>query len=694
MLLAINITTELPLWLAFFCLLLGFVYAYILYKNDKRFEETSSILKKTMFFSRAILVSFLSFLLLSPFTKSTFNKIEKPIIVFAQDNSSSILMDKDSVFYKTTYLQKIEELTKKLSENFEVKSYSFGDELAELTELNYNKKLTNISTVFDEVESKFYNQNIGALIIASDGIYNQGENPIYSSKSLPYAVYTITLGDTAIQRDLILKEVNHNKITFLNNQFPLEIYALANKSNGQKTTLKVLHNETVVFAKEYQINSNNFSVSETIILDAKQVGTQHYKITFSPIENEVSTKNNSKDIYIDVLDGRQNILLLANAPHPDIKAIKTSIEANENYKVTSSLYSEFDGKLAPYSLIIAHQLPNNNPAINQLVSSNIPTWFIVGNQSSEQEFNRLNLGVAVNNSKNNFNDILPKINQQFPLFTISDNTLKTIQSFPPLSGFFGNYQIKGSAYQLINQKIGSVETENPLLVFNEVSNKKNAILFGEGIWRWKMNEFLTSKNNNAVNELINKTVQFLAVKDDKSKFRIILNKNFNENEQILINAELYNDSYELVNEPEVSLSITNSENKKLTYVFNKTSKAYVVDAGILPPGLYQFIATTKLGEKTISQKGQFQVNQLVLEEINTTADYQLMQNLAEKHHGKMFFPANMDTLIPAIEQNESISSVIYEEHDLKDWINIKWIFIILLTLLTLEWFLRKRNGAY
>lgn len=694
MLLAINITTELPWWLAFFCLLLGVVYAYLLYRKDSRFEEVNPLVKRVMFFSRALLVSILSFLLLSPFTKSTFNKIEKPIIIFAQDNSSSILMNKDSVFYKTTYLQKIEELTKKLAENFDVRTYSFSEELTELKHADYNDKLTNISTIFNEVESKFYNQNIGALIIASDGIYNKGENPIYASKSLPYSVYTITLGDTSVQRDLILKDVNHNKITFLNNQFPIEIYALANKSNGQKTTLKILHNETVVFNKEYAINSNNFSISETIILDAKQVGTQHYKIVFSSIENEVSIKNNSKDIYIDVLDGRQNVLILANAPHPDIKAIKTSIETNENYKVTSLLYSEFDGKLTPYSLIIAHQTPNNTPIFNQLTSSNVPTWFIIGNQSSEQEFNRLNLGININNSKNSFNDILPKINTQFPLFTISENTLKTIQNFPPLSGFFGNYQLKGNAYQLINQKIGSVETENPLLVFNELPNKKNAVLFGEGIWRWKMTEFLTTKNNDAVNELINKTVQFLAVKDDKSKFRIILNKNFSENEPILINAELYNDSYELINDPEVSLSITNQENKKLNFVFNKTSKAYVLDAGILVPYLYQFVASTKLGDKTISQKGQFQVNQLVLEELNTTADYQLMQNLAEKHQGKMFYPSNMNELITSVEKNETISSVIYEEHDLKDWINIKWIFIILIVLLTLEWFLRKRNGAY
>lgn len=647
-----------------------------------------------MFSSRFVLVTILAFLLLSPFIKTIFNKIEKPIIIIVQDNSSSILLNKDSSFYKTSYQTNLDELVDNLSQNFEVKKYTFGENLNENKSIDFSEKITNLSNVFSEIESKFYNQNIGAVILASDGIYNQGTNPLYLSNLPPYAVYTITLGDTSVQRDLILKEVNHNKITFLKNQFPLEIFAIVNKSKGLKTQLKITHDNSIIFSKDYTVSSSSFSITETILLEAKNIGTQHYKIEFTTIENEVSTTNNRKDIYIDVLDGRQNILILANSPHPDIKALKNSIESNENYKVTTKFIADFDGNLSPYSLVIVHQIPQNNNIIKQINASTISAWYIIGNQSSEQEFNGLNLVVSIANSKNNFNDILPKVNPQFPLFTISENTLKLIQNFPPLSGFFGNYQLKTNGYTLLNQKIGNVETDNPLLIFNEQTNKKNAILFGEGIWRWRMQEFLMNKTNDATNELINKTVQFLAVKDDKSKFRVLLNKSFFENEELLINAELYNDSYELINEPEVKITLVNAEDKKFNYVFNKTSKAYVLDAGILAPGIYNYIANTKLGEKIYTQKGQFQILPLMLEANNSTADFQLMQNLAKKFGGTMFYPSTMNKISSTISQNSTISSIIYEEHDLKDWIQIKWIFFVLILLLALEWFLRKRNGAY
>ena len=694
MLLSINIETEQPIWLVTVCLLLGFLYAYFLYKKDARFDEVKPLIKKTMFGARFVLIALLSFLLLSPFIQTLFNKTEKPIIIFAQDNSASILMNKDSAFYTTTYQTKIDEFINKLAENFQVRKFTFGEELKDENTIDFSEKITNLSAVFEQIESKFYNQNVGAVILASDGIYNQGVNPAYQTNSSMYSVYSLALGDTAVKRDVVLKEVNHNKITFLKNQFPFEVFGLAKKAKGQKTRLKITHNNTILYSKDYLIENDNYSISETILLDAKQVGTQQYRIELQSIDGETTLSNNVKEVFVEVLDGRQKVLILAHAPHPDIKALKQSIESNENYQVTNQLINEFDGNTKPYSLVILHQVAENNVALKSIAESSLSVWYIVGAQSNESVFNQINLGIKVNKSRGVFNDILPKVDTQFPLFTLSEQTQNTIKNFPPLLGFFGEYELRNNGYQLLNQKIGSVETNNPLFVFFQQNDKKNAVLFGEGIWKWRLQEFLINKNNDATNELINKAVQFLSVKDDKSKFRIIYDNSYHENEELIIKAELYNDSYELINDPEVKLTVENSENKKFNFLFNKTTKAYFLNAGLLPPGAYQFVAETVYGEKKYTQKGKFQVLPLVLEANNTTADFQVLSNIAQKHGGKMFLPSQLDELAAEIEQNKNISSIIYEEQSIKDLINLKWIFFILLILLTLEWFLRKQQGAY
>jgi len=308
--------------------------------------------------------------------------------------------------------------------------------------------------------------------------------------------------------------------------------------------------------------------------------------------------------------------------------------------------------------------------------------------------NDYNVGLSIKNAGNKYNLVLPSQDETFPLFTLSEEAKSAINEFPPLLAPFGEYKSTMNGYTLLSQKIGSVETENPLMVFYQNENKKVGVIVGEGIWKWRMQDYLKNSNHSAFNEIINKTVQFLSVKEDKSKFRIITKSVFLENEEIVINAELYNDSYELINEPEITLQIVDEENKDYQFSFNKTSTAYLLNAGMLPVGFYHYSAKVEWGNKTYSQQGKFQINPILLEANNTVADHQLLQNLATKNDGLLIYPNAIGQLEKLILENNDIVSISYEEEDLKELINLKWIFFLILTLLSLEWFLRKRNGAY
>lgn len=68
---------------------------------------------------------------MNPLLKTIFREVEKPVIVFAQDVSASMVMGKDSVFNRTEYLNKIKKLTNSLSEKFDVVTYSFGSQFRE-----------------------------------------------------------------------------------------------------------------------------------------------------------------------------------------------------------------------------------------------------------------------------------------------------------------------------------------------------------------------------------------------------------------------------------------------------------------------------------------------------------------------------------------------------------------------------------
>ncbi|HEY0030039.1 MAG TPA: hypothetical protein VGC65_04725 [Bacteroidia bacterium] len=640
-------------------------------------------------------VFILSLLLLSPLLKTVSRSLEKPVIIIAQDNSESLTAGKDSAFYRTAYKQNLQKLIDELAGKYEVRTYSFADKIKELTNLDslkFNEKQTDISALFDEIETRYSNRNVGAVILATDGLFNKGSNPVFSSDKIKIPVYTIALGDTAIKKDIILLKVDHNRLAYLGNEFPLEIVVNAKQLKGKTSTLSVTKSGATLFSQTINFNSDAFITTIPVLLQAKEVGLQHYKVTLSGVAEEMSAANNYKDVFVDVLDARQKILILCDAPHPDVAAIKQSIEGNQNYEVESYTLENFDKPLKKYNLIILHSLPGtrNTAAkiLSELNASDIPVWSLSGANAMQRT------DLSVFSKVQRTNEVEPVLEENFPLFTISDDLRNAFKDFPVVTSPFGTYQTENGSNVLLYQRIGIVDTKTPLMLFSTVAENKVAVFNGEGIWRWRLQDFAAHGNHTLFDEFISKTVQYLSVKVDKSFFKVLGKNNYFENEPIELEGEVYNESYELINEPEVSLVITNAENKKFNYTFSKTSNAYRLNAGMMPVGEYKYDAKVKVGDKIYTQHGEYSVSALQVELTNTVADHQMLYSLARKHDGELVYPANLQQLSEKLNMREDIKAVSYSEKKLRDVINLKWIFFLILALLSAEWFMRKRNGAY
>ncbi|MEZ4950466.1 MAG: hypothetical protein R2784_13920 [Saprospiraceae bacterium] len=241
-----------------------------------------------------------------------------------------------------------------------------------------------------------------------------------------------------------------------------------------------------------------------------------------------------------------------------------------------------------------------------------------------------------------------------------------------------------------------METTYPLLSMGEDNGLRIGVFAAEGLYKWRLFDYLQNNNHEVFNELIGKTVQYLSLKEDKRKFRVSLSKNiFDENEPIVFDAELYNENFELINEPDASLEIRNEDGKEFPFTFNKSGKTYNLNAGIFPVGNYTFKASTSVNGKLYTYDGQFSVQPIQLELFQTTANHGMLKLLAENYGGSMLLPSSMGEL-PGIfgSQRHRRSKTRLLFFKTRSVINLKWIFFLLLVLLTAEWFLRRYNGAY
>ena len=412
-----------------------------------------------------------------------------------------------------------------------------------------------------------------------------------------------------------------------------------------------------------------------------------YNVSITPLAEELNTNNNSQNFIVDVIDTREKILILASAPHPDVAAIKESIESGQSYEVETA-YSDFTKPLKPYSLVIFHNisLTNNRLAI-ELANNKQPFLIIIPKQND----NLPGLKISISNSK--LNETEAVLNKNFPLFNLSDELKKFITDLPAVNSYFGNYSTSAGANSLLFQKIGFVETENPLILFNDNSGLKSGIIVGDGIWRWKLRDYADHSSHNLFNELILKTIQYLSVKADKSFFRLITKKIITENDPIEFNAEVYNQSYQLITEPDVTIVLTDENDKTYNYTMSKTGNSYFVEAGLFPAGEYKYKSTIKVNNQVFSQSGTITVKAIVAEKINTVANHTLLFQLAQNTGGKLFTKDELDKLEKELLNSELIKPVTYTQKQLNDLIDLKWIFFLILGLLSLEWFLRKRSGT-
>lgn len=658
---------------------------YLYFKNKKNAEVPALALYSMLAF-RFLSCFLIALLLLNLLLKQISQEVENPIVLVAIDNSKSMVSLSDSEQVRGTFLQNLTAFKNELSDQYQVKTILFGSSSTTSDDTpRFNEKETDISQLFSDLETSYSNQNIGALVLVSDGIYNKGAHPLYSNPKQNYPIYTVAMGDTSEFRDVAIQKIQHNDLTYLGNQFPVEINISVKKFLNETIKVGIYKNDKEIANRSIKANSINALSTLQFTLNAEETGLSNYTVKAQILKGENNIQNNTQQFAIEVIDSKEKILMLANCPHPDIAVFKDLVNNSRNYDWDFSFMQEFKKSISAYNLVIIHGLDESYMNLaSECQQNKIPYWIVAPRKANQLP------GITIQALDSKYNDAESSFVPGFGLFQISAELENFISSFPAVVTFFGNYKLSNSSNALINQRLGRVETNYPLLYFSENTEVKYGVFLGDGLWRWRMRDFIEHNNQQLFNELVSKSIQYLTVKEDKSFFRIKGPKIGDENQKIVFEAELYNKSYELMNEAEVSFTLKNADNKTFDYSFGKTDKAYKLDLGFLPAGNYSYEAKSKLNTELFVKKGVFIIKEVVAEKINTVAQHELLYQLSQKSGGKFYYPSELTAIKEELLSNESIKPIVYSKKSTQTIINFKLLFWFILVLLSAEWFFRKR----
>jgi len=682
------------------CLLAGLAYAFLLYKKS---GPWGPVWNKVLFALRTVLVTLLATLLVSPILKQIQNSIEAPTFAIALDNSSSVseVLDSTSIGQLKSNLNKISDRLSASGYEVVVKTFDQKD-YESVEEVPFESAITDIDKVLRNIDVDYEGRNLSSVLLVSDGIYNQGISPGY--RDYQHTIYTMGIGDTIPKSDLSINSLQYNKISYQGNKFPLVVQLTHRGYANESVAVSVNHKGKVVDTQRVVLSSDNQIDEVTFLIDAETNGFQRYSISAQRQDNEFTYVNNVQQAYIEVIEGKEKIGIIASAPHPDIKAIRSAIESNVNYELDQYILSipedvtKLKRSKEKYDLIIFHQIPDRlgvgNAYIGKFKEEGTASLMIYGPKMDLRRFKNNFSVVDMTAVPNEYDNITAVFNQSFSNFKLSENLVEAFDNFPPITVPDGKTSVNPGAEVMLYQRVGSIATNKPLIIVNSEEAPKQGLILGSGLWQWKLTDFAENDDNKAFNELITKLVQFLSSKEDKRKFKAYPIKNeFLNNESVIFDAEVYNDLYERVYENKIDITITDTEGKAYdyTYVTNKNNTRYTIND--LPDGVYSYAVSTYLGNSKETLTGEFLVKSLNIESTSLTADFGLMKKLADKTEGEFFNSDEWDKLEEKVSAIEA-QGIIHSNEKYLPFINLKWVFFLLLLFVSCEWFIRKFNGSY
>jgi hypothetical protein len=689
----LSLLFESPPWLIGVGVILGVVYAAILYYRTKvPWGKNTNYLLATI---RALMVTQLTLLLFGPLIRQIKNTKEPPAVVFAIDNSQSIAEIEDSV-----NLLEIQSEIRNLREDLEAKGYITEtrtlDGISDESNLTFNANSSNLNALIQGIQNDYESRNLSNVLLFSDGLYNLGSNPAFHPYN--FQIQSIGMGDTTRRPDLNLNALLYNKIAYQGNKFPVIAELFSYNMVGETVRIQIEKGGVILERKQIRISNQNQYDQLEFLLEASEGGMQRYTVSAIPVDGEFIVSNNSKEAYIDIIDGKQKILMVASAPHPDVRAIKSALESNQNYEMLTYIDGINTYQEDKYDAIILHQVPDRRRRyqniLQKIQQEKIPTFFIYGNQSDINAFNELNGAVRILPIRYQKDQVFPLHNPGFGKFLYSPENITALNDFTPVSVPFANFAVLNQSEIMLYQKVGRVNTQKPLLLIQKSNDWSSAVMLGEGMWNWRIQEYAKSQNQEAFDEMISKIIQFLSTKDDKRRFKVYPLKNeYLNSETVVFETEVYNQIYEPTYGHKIELQIKDDENNTtgFSYITSEQNSTYQVNG--LENGIFTYEARAVINGNNEIATGSFTIRDLQIETTNLTANHDLLRNVSAQNGGEFYTKNQLDQLRDNLILEEQ-EFKIYSSESYLAIINMKWGFFVLIIFVSVEWFLRKYNGSY
>lgn len=701
------------------CILVSVLAAgvsFFLYRRAKDFLPRGLQIGLGIF--RYLVLVLVAILLLEPKLETRKKQSAPPVVAVLHDDTESMVIHRDSAYVQQEYPAQLKQFVERLNTDAVSTSFfAFGQDLdseAAPDSLGFTQSGTNISEAMDGVARVFSNQNLGAVVLISDGIPTAGVNPLYSLDQFQLPIYTVLVGDTAEQKDVRIADVLFNEIAYLDNETPVKVKVRSRGFENETVTVSISGEGKVLGSQTVNLTTGQPDADVDFLIQPGRTGIIQYTLSVSPLPDEISTRNNYKNIFINVLETKVKIALFGGFPHPDIGALRNAMERDDRYEMTefihqnaSSFYTDpSTANLKDFDLILLHNFPFNQsdaPLLDRIKKEvderKVPLMIFVGKhtqvaqlQSNLGNFMGIVPGTIVNNVEEAQLNFKPEY-KEHSTFTFDESWIQLMNSAPPLYRNQGSWKASGDTKVFATARIKGIALDYPIYGLQNKLGRKNMVFVGENFWRTRAHVYVEREDFSAFDQWIYNNIQWLIVKEDKRKFKVRPSKRlFTGQEPVLFRGEAYDESYNPLPGVDVKLTLRDPKGKEDVYYLNETGSArYFIEINNLGEGTYSYEAEGSKNNVQIgTDRGEFSIGRSNIETFRLTADKDLLEQVALRTGGSFATARNMMGLADEILALNSLKPVVSYQTKRLGFTDYPWIFFVVMGLLALEWIIRKR----
>lgn len=292
---------------------------------------------------RFVIVTLLGLTLLQPELVQTIKRTEKPLVAVLVDRSGSMAtrdIQAETIQSRTDWVegQLTEDFRRALERKARVEIEEFSPPVSAETNLSAAPLGTDLNAALEKTFQR--EQNLQAVLLLSDGDWNQGKSPAaagirYREQGIP--IYSVAVGRETPLPDLALEVVNAPSYGLFGEQITIPFAIQSHLPEEVKTTVTLLDGSREETRKEITVPAFG-QVQDALLWYPRSVGDVALTLQIPVHPSEALPDNNRQDFRIAVRVDKLRVLVIDSLPRWEYRYLRNALARDPGVEMNSLLF--------------------------------------------------------------------------------------------------------------------------------------------------------------------------------------------------------------------------------------------------------------------------------------------------------------------------------------------------------------------